>query len=58
MGMIIWPGEMEIWERRQAAQKQLREERERQAEQEAAWWRFVREDTPSGDDQEGGGVRG
>ena len=47
--MIIWPGEMEFWERREAAQKQLREERERQAKQEAAWWRFVREGTPSGD---------
>ena len=34
MGMVIWPGEMEFWERRQAAQKQLREERERQVKQE------------------------
>ena len=38
MGMIIWPGEMDFWERRQAAQKQLREERECQARLEAAWW--------------------
>ena len=58
MGMIIWPGEMEFWEQRQAAQRQLREERERRAKQEAAWWRFVREKAPSGDDQEGGGVGG
>ena len=46
MGMIIWPGEMEFWEQRQAAQRRLREERERQAMQEAAWWRFVRESSP------------
>ena len=58
MGMIIWPGEMEFWEQRQAAQRQLREERERQARLEAAWWRFVMEQSPSGDDQEGGGVGG
>ena len=45
MGMIIWPGEMEFWERREAAQKQLREGRERQAKQDAAWWRFVQEPT-------------
>jgi len=41
--MIIWPGEMEFWEQRQAAQKQLREERERQAKQEAAWWRSLQQ---------------
>ncbi len=51
-----WPGDMEFWQQRQAAQKRLQEERERQAKQEAAWWRFVREHTRSGDDQEGRGV--
>ena len=34
MGMIIWPGDLDFWEQREAAQKQLREERERQATQE------------------------
>ena len=56
MGMIIWPGEMEFWEQREAAQKQLREARERQAMQEAAWWGLVREQSPSGDDQDGLGA--
>ena len=43
MGMIIWPGEMEFWEQREAAQKQLREERERRVKQDAEWWRLLQQ---------------
>ncbi len=43
MGMIIWPGDLDFWEQRQAAQKQLREERKRRARLDAEWWRFLRQ---------------
>ena len=56
LGMIIWPGEMEFWEQRQAAQRQLREERERQARMEAAWWRSLQQHyrQPQREDQRDG----
>jgi hypothetical protein len=42
--MIIFPEDLDFYERCEAAQRRRDERRQREDEREAAWWRLVREE--------------